>query len=187
VANPSQLESVVSVSLAGTSGFFTPTGLGDIQVPPGSVTSVDLSSAVGGKASAVRVQSRVPVTATVRSTTATDSSYAAPVVPLVGPAAAPVLRGVATTVQVTAGRLESRARVRGYDAAGHRMGGARLVVKPRTTTTWKPGPRAAYVVVTPLRGSIYGAVTLSGAGISEVPLVSLPVRIQRPQVLPATG
>lgn len=187
IANPSDLEAIVEVQVAGGSGAFTPSGLGEIQVAPGTVSSTDLTSAVGDEAVAVRLRSRVPVTATVRSTRSGDTTYAAPVVPLVGPAAAPVIRGTDSTVELTAGELEARAAVRSYDADGRYVDGQQLLIRPRTTSTWSPSKRAAYVVVTPEKGSIYGAVSLTGPGLSQVPLLASPIRFQRPKVFPASG
>jgi Family of unknown function (DUF5719) len=185
IGNPSDLEAIVEVQVSGRSGTFTPVGLGEIRVGPGAVESTDLTKAVGDEPVAVLLRSGLPVTATVRSTTPFDSSYAAPVVPLVGRSAAPVVPGADNTVQLTAGDHEASAMVRAYDARGHELAAEQLVIKAKTTSTWVPGKAAAYVVVTPGNGSVSGAVSLSGAGVSQIPLVPLPIRFQRPTVLPA--
>ncbi|MGZ4490212.1 MAG: DUF5719 family protein [Nocardioidaceae bacterium] len=187
VSNPSSLEAIVGVQVQGANGGFTPAGLDAIQVAPGTVQSVDVTKAVGNEATAVRLHSQVPVTASVRSTTAADSTYAAPVLPLAGPAAAPLVQGAAGTVQVTAGELPAQVRFASYTAGGHRLDGGTKTIRPKTTVTWTPAKRAAYVVVTPVKGAVYGALSLSGAGVSEVPLTTLPIRFQEPPVLPATS
>jgi hypothetical protein len=41
------------------------------------------------------------------------------------------------------------------------------------------------VVVTPVRGTVSGAVGYAGDGIGAVPLTALPYRVERPAVRPA--
>ena len=69
VANPSTLEAAVDVGVSGPSGTFAPAGLGPVTVAPGTIESVDVSRAVpAGEASGIRLRSRVPVVAALRST-----------------------------------------------------------------------------------------------------------------------
>jgi hypothetical protein len=187
VANPSELEARVDVRVSGKSASFAPTGLNQLRVPPASVRSVEVAKAIGSGPAALRLRSSVPVVATVRSMSGADSSYAGGVGPLVEPAAAPVLARGTTTVLLTAGALEGRATITAYDAAGHQVDTADLSIRPTATTSWKPKKGAAYLVVTPRRGAVFGAVTLTGTGTSQVPLVGLPIRLQRPSVRPAIG
>jgi hypothetical protein len=98
-----------------------------------------------------------------------------------------VVKGAASTVQVTAGEAPARVRFASYTAGGHRLDGGTRTVRPRSTVAWTPSKRSAYVVVTPERGAVYGAVSLSGTGVSQVPLTTLPIRFQEPPVLPATS
>ena len=189
VANPSDLEATVDVRIAGKSGTFTPTGLDTISVAPGAIEKVDLGRVLPKKeAVAVRLRSRVPVVASVRVTDGDDHAYATPVSPLVGPAAAPVVPGVETTVQLTAGAVASKVAVAAYDAKGERVDGTTLDIDATATSTWSPKKGAAYLVVTPSTepgaGTVHGAVSYDGDGLATVPLTALPIRVERPEVQP---
>jgi hypothetical protein len=72
-----------------------------------------------------------------------------------------------------------------YDARGRRVDGTRMDLRPLSTVTWRPGGRAAYVVVLPRRGAVYGAVSYRGAGLSQAALTTLPIRFREPVVRPA--
>ena len=73
VANPSDLEAVVEVRVAGRSGAFAPEGLEPITVAPGTIEQLDLSDVLPKKeAVALRLRSRVPVVASVRVTDGGD-------------------------------------------------------------------------------------------------------------------
>jgi hypothetical protein len=190
VANPSDLEAVVDVRLAGRTGSFAPTGLDAVTVAPGAVETVDLSKVLPKKEPlALRLRSRVPVVASVRSVTGDDHSYATPVTPLVGPAAAPLVKGADATVQLTAGAVAAKATVTAYDAKGSKVDSTTLTVDATATATWSPKKGAAYVVVEPAAhadggGILHGAVTYSGGGAASVPLTALPLRVERPRVHP---
>jgi hypothetical protein len=124
----------------------------------------------------------------VRSTAGGDQAYATPVVPLVGPAAAPLVKGAEASVQLTAGPVPATVTVTAYDDAGHRVDGATLTVRPTATRAWSPAKGAAYVVVAPSaargNGTVHGGVSYSGKGLASVPLTALPIRVQRPVVEP---
>jgi hypothetical protein len=190
VANPSELQAVVRVEVSGRSGSFTPTGLEAVQVAPGTVSAIDLSDIVRNEDVTVSLRSRVPVTATVRSTTAGDASYAAAVLPLSGPGALPVLAGADTAVVLGAREVAGEARAAAYDERGTEVGSVELVLHAGSTRTWAPPARAAYVVVTPVTGLLFGASVSSGHGPGvpvALPLVALPVRLRQPFVVPAFG
>ena len=191
VANPSDLEATVDVRVAGRSGTFAPTGLDPITVAPGAIETVDLRGVLPKREPvALRLRSRVPVVASVRVTVGDDHAYATPVTPLVGPAAAPVVRGADSSVQLTAGAVATRVTVAAYDAKGARVDGDTLDIDATATATWSPkGKSAAYVVVTPSTdpgdGTVHGAVSYAGDGLATVPLTALPLRVERPDVRPA--
>jgi hypothetical protein len=186
VGNPSDLEAVVTVRVSTRSAAFTPTGLGQVTVDPGELRSVDLDPVLpGAEPVSLRVRSRVPVVASVRFGNDADHAYAGPAAPLAGPAAAPVPSGVPTSVQLTAGPVTSVADVAAYDRTGKRVGGRRLTIPATATRTWSPPGSAAYVVVSPSRGRVHGAVGYTGAGLADLPLTPLPIRVLRPSVRPA--
>lgn len=182
VGNPSDLEALVEVQVSGETGTFTPAGMEDLSVPPGSVVAVGLEE-LGGEAVAVRLSSRVPVVAVVRSSRGGDTSYAGAVDALNGPAAVPVVPG-RTTVQLTAGDDPATVRVTGYDRDGSEAGEEELEVGATATATWRPPRGTDYAVVQPLDGSVYGAATYARPGLAQAGLVTLPVRVRQPYVAP---
>jgi Family of unknown function (DUF5719) len=186
VANPSDLEAVVTVRVAGRSGTFTPAGLEPVNVPPGGLEKVDLRRTLpSGEPVAVVLRSRVPVVASVRFGGGADHAYGTAVAPLTGPAAAPVPRGVQASVQLTAGRTSASAEAAAFDATGRVVGRSTLSVPASGTRAWSPPRAGAYVTVTPQRGTVSGAVAYTGAGLAAVPLTDLPIRVDRPSVRPA--
>lgn len=186
IANPSDSEAVVEVRVSGRDGEFVPAGMDEQTVAPGSVASVPLDKSVGrNEAIAVRVRSQVPILATVRSTVGDDTTYAAHVVPLTGPAAAPILSGVRGTLQLTAGARPAKASLVAYDDRGSRVDGKRISLDPTSTVAWSPAKKASYVVVTPVSGQLLGAMVYQGGGVSEAPLTTLPIRYVQPAVVPA--
>lgn len=187
VGNPSDLEALVDLEVSGSRGSFVPSGFETLSVPPGAVRAVDVTDLLPGKeAMAVRLQAQVPVVASVRSVSGSDSSSSATVVPLDDPAAVPVLPGSTNTVQLSAGAGGATVRVAGYTAKGRPTGDDEVTLDPMSTTTWRPEKDTGYVVVTPLKGNVYGAATYAGsAGVATAPLLPLPVRLERPGVVPA--
>lgn len=186
VGNPSELEALVDVEVSGPRGTFTPTAARTISVPPGSVVSVDSGDLVAGEdAAALRVRSQVPVVAALRSRTRADHAYAGTVLPLAEPAVAPVVPRAAGRLQVSAGAGGAEVSVSAWSAAGRELDQERLEIDPAATVEVPVARRAAYVVVTPERGNVSGAVTYSGpAGVAVLPLVPLPVRVALPVVVP---
>ena len=186
VGNPSDLEALVDVQVSGPRGTFTPTAARTISVPPGSVVSVDAAELVAGEdAAALRVRSQVPVVATLRSRTRADHTYAGTVLPLAEPAVAPVVPGAAGRLQVSAGAGGADVSVTAWSATGRQLEQERLDIDPAATLEVPVTRRAAYVMVTPDRGNVSGAVTYSGpAGVGALPLVPLPVRVALPVVVP---
>jgi hypothetical protein len=186
IANPSDREAVVDVRVSGPEGEFVPAGLDEQTVAPGTVQSLDLGKDVGrSEPAAVRLRSQVRILATVRSVVGADTAYAPTVRPLLGPAAAPVLGSVRSSVALTAGPLPAKASVVAYDAQGRRVDHQQLTLKPTATVGWSPKRGAAYLVVTPESGRVSGAAVYQGDGVSEAPLTTLPIRYVEPSVVPA--
>jgi hypothetical protein len=189
VANPSDSEAVVDVEVAGSGGRFVPAGLKTQTVPPGAVASIDLDKSIGkGEPTALRLRSQVPVLGSVRTVLGGDTTYAPQVLPLTGPAAAPVVAGATSTVQLTAGAQKASAEVVAYDERGNEVATTTLKVPATATAGWSPRKKgAAYLVVTPLTGSVNGAVVYQGGGVATYPLSPLPIRLDQPLVNPAVG
>jgi hypothetical protein len=185
VANPSDREALVDVEVSGESGAFAPTDVAQVRVPPGSVVTADLGQVVGEDASAVLLDSPVPLTATVRSAAGADVSYAAAVPVLTGPAAAVLTGETQAGVHLTAGDDGATATATAYSADGSEVDSVELEVAPTATLAWSPEGAADYVVVTPGKGGVAGGVALAGAaGLSQVPLRPLPVALRQPVVVP---
>jgi hypothetical protein len=172
--------------VSGPRGSFTPTGARTISVPPGGVVSVDGADLVTGEdAVAVRVRSQVPVVAAFRSRTRADQAYAGAVLPLAEPAVAPVLTGSRGRLQLSAGAGGAAVVVTGHTAQGRELDEESLEIDPGATVETTLPRRAAYVVVTPRRGNVTGAVSYAGpAGTAVLPLAALPVRVALPSVVP---
>lgn len=184
VANPGDREALVEVGLVGEGGTFVPTGVGPVRVPPGTVVTEDLGDAVGADATALVLRSSVAVTATVRSVSGgSEHAYAAPVRPLRGPAAAVLPTGEAG-VHLSAGASGGTASIASYSATGERLGIEDVDVPAASTVSWEPAGRAASVVVTPVAGHLWGGVTVTGEGLSQIALRELPVTLRRPPVVP---
>jgi hypothetical protein len=185
VANPTDSEALADVEISTATGVFTPTDLPQLRVPPGAVVTADLGPSVGKEAASVLLRSTVPLTGTVRSESGADATYAAAAPLLDGPSAAVLPEGAVPTLQLTAGDAGGTAEVATYSADGKEVDSSDLEVEPGTTLSWAPERRAAYLVVTPGQGSVFGGVSLAGgAGVSQVPLRPLPVELRQPAVTP---
>lgn len=185
VTNPGDREALVDVEVSGASGSFAPTDVAQVRVPPGSVVTADLGTAIGRDASAVVLRSPVPVTATVRSALGADVSYAAAVPVLDGPAAGVLAEGTQAAVQLTAGESGGKATATAYAADGAEVDSADLEVEPTATLAWSPQGRVAYIVVTPRGGQLSGGLSMAGdAGVSQLALRPLPVVLRKPVVVP---
>lgn len=185
VDNPSDRDALVEIEVSGESGAFAPTGVEQLQVPAGSVATADLGKAIGKDASAVHLRSDIPVTATVRSSSGSDVSYAAAAPVLDGPAAAMLPEGATGEVQLTAGQGGGAAQVTAYSDRGRKVDATELQVAPTGTLAWSPKGKAAYVVVDPVKGDVAGGVSIDGAaGVAQVVLRPLPVVLTRPVVVP---
>jgi hypothetical protein len=98
------------------------------------------------------------------------------------------VQGARASVQLTAGAEEATATVTAYDRTGRRVDTDTLTIPATGTRAWSPQGGGAYVVVRPPTGedrTVFGAVTYRGSGVAAVPLVTLPIRVERPSVRPA--
>ena len=186
VGNPGDSEALVSVEVAGKGGSFTPTGLEDLSVAPGTVETLDLAELLPkGEPVALRVRAQVPVLASMRAATRNDVTYADMATPLTGPAVAPVVSGGRTTLQLTAGAEPAEAEVEGFDRRGKSTGRDEVTVDATATVIWRPSRATAYVVVRPVEGALFGAAVHDrGAGLASSVLTPVPIRVRLPEVVP---
>lgn len=182
VANPSPLEAVVTIEVAGRSGRFVPADVDALSIAPGGVQAVDLSAVLRGQPYAVRLRAERPIVAAMRSVLrGGDVTYSGVALPLTGPAAFPAIGK--TMVQVTAGRATARAELTAYSESGQVVGQTRLAMAQHAIGTWKVPAKAAYVVAVPVQGRVFGAVLYDAS--AAVPLRDLPISLRIPWVRPA--
>jgi hypothetical protein len=186
LANPSPLTALIDIRVEGKNGVFAPTENAQIQVAPNSTRSVDIGRALRHGAAGLLLRSPVPVLAAVRSVVSGDTVYAGAVRPLENPGAAAWLPAMHPQLLLTAGALPATASVAAFDRSGHQVGATQLQVTAGSTTSWRPPARAEYLTVTPSQGAVQGAVVLSGRGAAELPLHGVPIRVERPAVVPGT-
>ena len=185
VANPGDDEVVVTVSVVGPDGTFTPTEQSELAVPPGTVRTLDVGAEIGTAAAALRVEATGPVASTVRSSLGADLAYA-PVARDLGRRAALALpSGVDAVLQLSADTEEGEVEVITIGADGGEVGRERVVVPAAGTLAVDLPARARLVRVLPGAATVRGAVALSSAdGVATLPLDRLVARVAEPDVRP---
>jgi hypothetical protein len=173
VANPRQVEAVVSVELIGATGTFAPTENQTLTVPPDSVASISIESAFNGEPLAVRVSSEQPVTAAVRTVTGGDVAFATGVRPVSGTTAFAVPSGTADLVLSSVG-AESSLTVTAFGASGKQLSDGAVTV-----------PKASSVASRLPDGTRYVRLVANGPDAIAGFTVSDPAGIATGGVLPA--
>lgn len=189
VANPGDSEARVNVRILTTDSAFAPEGIDEIRVPPGSVRTVTLTSAVRQAvkdgAIGIVVTADAPVTSTVRSVIGDDLSHAVPVLPsdqsttaLVPAGTASVLLGDAEAVGI--------ATVEAWTADGDALEEQRVELKPGQGAVVDLPRDAVLVRVTPRRTSVHAAamVTAPRKGAAVVGFRELVTEALIPDVRP---
>lgn len=120
VANPRQVEAIVSVEVVGATGTFTPKDTPTLTVPPGAVATLSIRSAFDGDPLAVQVRSAQPVTAAVRTVTGGDVAFATGVRPVQDSTAFAVPAGSAQVVLSSVGPA-STVQLTAFDASGKQL------------------------------------------------------------------
>ena len=187
VANPTGRTALVQLTVSGAAGSFAPTETSQVRVPAGSLVATDVGSAFTDEAAALRLDSNLPVAASLRSTVRRGGTelvvYAGVLEPVAGPAVAPAVPG--GVLHLTAGEVAVAADVAAYAANGTEVAGTRLDVPTGATAPWPLPARAAYVVVDPVRGRPSGGVVGPAAdGYASVALRPLLLELRRPAVVP---
>jgi len=189
IANPDPgREAVVDIEAHGKAGRFLPAGLDTQTVPPGQILAVKLPAVVGAKAAtSLELHSQIPVLGTVRSVAGNDTAVASPVPQVAEESVVPVVPGVGTELQLTAGRTKAQAQVTAYDAKGTELSKTTVDVPAQATVGWKPPKKKgmAYLDVAPLAGTLSGAAVYDGNGVSAFPLLPLRIRLVQPIVVQA--
>ncbi len=195
LANPGERSARVSVTSAGPEGGFIPEGLGELEVPAGTVVPVALPESVGPDATALRVESDEPVLSTVRlAASEKDYAYATGGEALTGPAVVPVALGpgaVRPVLHLLADDETSAVEVELFDAAMQPVGSTSVTVERGTLTAIDlaspeitDSPDVAYAVVTAKRPVHGAAVYRTGDLISVLTLQEAPLEALGPRVRP---
>ncbi len=188
IANPGSTEAVVALTLAGAEGTYAPTKGGTVRVPPGSVVPVGLAAMLKTKPTAISLRSNIPIAATIRGTSGTDSAYASTVAPLGSSSVVgiPAHAGPARLVLV-AGATAEHVTVTGYAASGKQVGVQALTVPARASLSSTLWSKAAALQITGADAA-GGVVVLDGqgkVGLAVLGLVPSASQAQVPPVAPA--
>ncbi|HEY3560116.1 MAG TPA: DUF5719 family protein [Kribbella sp.] len=168
IANPSDLQATASLTVNGPNGPFKPAGLETVSVDAGSVKSIALDKVLHGDASAITIASDQPVTASMRTTDASNTEFSSigSADALAGPAylVLPAHKQPAV-LQVTAPGKAGSVKFELRDAANRVLVTRALDVVNGATTpiSFLAQPRATYLTVQQTRGTVVAGVTLMPA------------------------
>lgn len=185
VANPRQLEAVVTVHLVGASGTFVPKDNPTLTVPPDSVASVSLEGAFNGDPLAVQVSSDQPVTAAVRTVTGGDVAFATGVRPVSGTTAFAVPSGTADVVLSSVGP-QSSVGLTAFAASGKQLADTTVSVpKASSVATRLPADTRYVRLVAKDANAVAGFTVSDPAGIATGGVVPAIRSVLLPVVRPA--
>ncbi|WP_185995725.1 DUF5719 family protein [Nocardioides campestrisoli] len=186
VANPGADEARVAIRLVTPRTEFTPTGLEEVVVPPGSTTSVDLGRALSGRSGrgvvGLRLVGDHPVTASLRSLVGDDLTYAVGAPPVSSRAVTPLAPGPKRLVLSGAEQVTSVSVVL-RDGRGRQVGTEEIILQPgqgsRTSLD-----AAARSVELRVEQPVRAAVESGPPGLAVRPLQELAVDREVPAVRP---
>jgi hypothetical protein len=165
VVNPGDLQATATITVHSPNGPFKPVGKSTLDIPAGAVRAVRLDPVLQGDPTAVTVTSDQPLTASARMIDSTGSDFASmgATEPLTGPAylvLPPHSEPVA--LQLTAPDKRATVRFELRDTAGKVIQSRALDVVGGATSlvTFRPQPKATYLMVSPTRSTVVGGVTL---------------------------
>jgi hypothetical protein len=176
VANPGTDEVRVAVKVVTQESEFAPAGLEELRVPPGATGTVDLTGVLRSKAArgatGLRLDSSLPVTASLRTLASGDLSHAVATAPLTGRAALVLPRGPARLVLAGAGN----AGVVTYtlrDERGREVARERVRVGPAVSPRIKLAAGATQLDVVVERTTVAAALEVGPPGLAVIPLSDL--------------
>jgi hypothetical protein len=194
IANPGTDVVRAQVKIVTGDTSFVPAGLDTITVKAGATTSVSLTKvldkALADGALGVEIVADGPVTASVLTDLGTDLSMTVPDTVIRSEAATllPVAAGkgaiaVTGTLYLSADSAGA-ATVTAYDASGKKLLDKRVGEQQGHTVAVRLPRGAAFVKVVPESTDLRGAVVLTGAGASVIPLHELLTQGLVPQIQP---
>jgi len=191
ITNPGSRQQVVSIGILDASGAFTPTELSQVQVPPESTVITGVRAILGSRPTAIQLRAGDPVSGSLvsgRADRPVDFALSGTSEALTTPAVVPLLGGATITLGFAASSPGPReVEVTALSSRGLVVGRRTLTVNGSATTSWQPPDwPASYLVVTvPARSGLHGVVGYtSAAGVTQLPLLSSPLTLIRPGVLP---
>jgi uncharacterized protein DUF5719 len=178
VTNPTSREALVRAQVIDSGGEFTPVGLTDLRLPPGSVKQLRLARAAAGPGAAVHLTSTTPVVAATlatRSGRAADFAVTGSGPQLQRAGVVPVVPGASVSLGlVSTSRTATAVTVEAFSTHGRSLGRHRVAVPGRTVADWTlqhSAGRAAYLVLAADGSSagLYAVAHYSGrAGIAAL-------------------
>ncbi|WP_210440246.1 DUF5719 family protein [Nocardioides xinjiangensis] len=189
LANPGDSEVRVALRLVSEESEFTPSGVEEVPLPPGSVSEVDLSGVLRGRTlrgvQALRLEATGAVTATLRTRTAADLALASAGT-TVGTETAVALPGGAKRLVVTGAGAPGVVTLQAWDADGRPVVRERRVeVDPATASRLRLPDEAVLAHVRLQRTGAVVALEVSDRGLSVLPLSQLETTSEVPDVRPA--
>ncbi len=176
VANPGADEVRVQLEVVSTDASFTPAGVEEIRVAPGSTERVSIAAALQAPlrngALGLRLTSGAPVTATLRSVADGDLSETPASTPLEDQAAV-VLPGGRARLVLAGAESAGTVRVTGWTATGRRVLRTRAEVAPDRGTDVRLPSSLRLLLVDPGDAPVRGSVLVTGNGATVLPLVDL--------------
>ena len=188
VANPGDSEVRVRLRILTTDSAFAPEGVGEIRVPPESVRTVTLTTAVRAAvrdgAVGIEVTSSEPVVSSLKTVVADDLSHAAPVSPSAEAMTALVPPGSNAVLLADAGSA-GVATVEAWTADGKELESSRVELKPGQGGRVELPDGAAVVRVTPRRTTVHAGALITGSrGAASVGFRELVTAALIPDVRP---
>jgi hypothetical protein len=199
VTNPNNSRATVAVQVLGLQGPYAPTGAASIDVPAEGTATVNLEPGLAGEAASVKLNSDVPVTGAVISSSRRGGART----DLAAQSAAPPLTGAGVSALATTNMADSELMISncGEDDAqisfevfsynGVTLRTADMVLGANSTATRRlNSPAPSYVVVkVPDSSSVVGSVVLTQpdrdvAGLATIPLGSPDVASRAPAIRP---
>ncbi|KRF29383.1 DUF5719 family protein [Nocardioides sp. Soil805] len=179
VANPGDDEVRVALRVVTKGSEFTPSGLEELTVPPGSTSTVDLTGVLRGKAArgaiGLRLEASQPVTAALRTLASGDLSLAVGATPFEDRAALTLPSGPARLVLAGA----EEAGVVTYtlrDRRGREVARERVAVGPGVSPRVRLTSGATQLDLVVERTTVVAAVEVGPPGLAVLPLS--PLRLQ---------
>lgn len=185
VANPREVEAVVSLEAIGSTGTFAPKQDATLTVPPGSTATVPVRSLFDGGALAIRVNSPQPVVATVRTVTGGDVAFGTAVRPVSGSTALAVPAGPARLVLSSVGAPTTTVSLTAFGAGGQVLLDKEVTV-PESTSVGVPLPRSTrYARLTAAGpGVVAGFSVTTGGSVATAGVSSALRSVLRPVIRP---